>query len=411
MAALECRFCAKPLEHIFADLGMSPLANSYVTKEKLLEKEDIYPLNTYVCHHCYLVQLPTFNSSQEIFSDYAYFSSYSDSWLAHCKKFVHQAKDRFGLTSDSKVVEIASNDGYLLQYFKELNVPVLGVEPAANVAQVAIKAGIETVVEFFGSQSADRLKTQYGEANLLIGNNVLAHVPDLNDFVAGLKTLLHPEGIISMEFPHLMQLMDNNQFDTIYHEHFSYFSFTTAKAIFFKHGLRLFDVEQVDTHGGSLRIYGCHLDNENHAEHERAVKLLETENRRGVANVETYEKFNDRVKATKLAILEFMIEIMRQGCTIVGYGAPAKGNTLLNFCGIGTDMIPYTVDRSPHKQGTFLPGTRIPVFAPDRIYADKPDYVLILPWNIKDEIMEQMATVRSWGGKFITFIPEVEEFQ
>ncbi|MFH2066097.1 MAG: class I SAM-dependent methyltransferase [Pseudomonadota bacterium] len=404
----KCRFCGEGLKHTFVDLGMSPLSNSYLTADKLLKMEPFFPLTSYVCSKCFLVQLPAFNTSEEIFSDYAYFSSYSDSWLAHCKEYTNNVIDRFNLDSQSQIIEIASNDGYLLQYFKQAGLPVLGIEPAENVAKVAIEAGIDSVVEFFGKNLATKLKARNIEADLLIGNNVLAHVPDLNDFVAGLKILLGANGVISMEFPHLLELIDNNQFDTIYHEHFSYYSFLTVKEVFLAHGLKLFDVEQIKTHGGSLRIYGCHLEDDRYDITERAQKLLAVETERGLALVETYIKFSNQVKKTKQAILKFMIEIAEEGKTIVGYGAPAKGNTLLNFCGIRTDMLPYTVDRSPHKQKLFLPGTHIPIFAPEKILEDKPEFVLILPWNIKDEIMDQMDQIRSWGGRFVTFIPRVQ---
>jgi SAM-dependent methyltransferase len=408
MVELQCRFCGNPLEYTFVDLGMSPLSNSYIDSERLLEMEPFFPLKAYVCQHCFLVQLPAFNSSEEIFSDYAYFSSYSDSWLAHCREFTDQAIERFNLGSQSQVIEIASNDGYLLQYFQQAGIPVLGIEPAENVAKVAIEAGIDSVVEFFCRNLAVRLKERNLKADLLVGNNVLAHVPDLNDFVAGLKIILSPDGVISMEFPHLLQLIDNNQFDTIYHEHFSYYSFLTVREVFLAHGLKLFDVEQLATHGGSLRIYGCHLDQDNYPVTERARQLLATEKERGLDCVETYVKFSDQVRNTKQAILKFMIDIGEKGHTIAGYGAPAKGNTLLNYCGIQTDMLPYTVDRSPHKQNQYLPGTRIPIFAPEKILEEQPDYVLILPWNIKEEIMKQMEQVQGWGGRFVTFIPMVQ---
>lgn len=403
-----CRFCGKPLEHTFVDLGMSPLSNAYIEPDKSFDMEPFFPLKAYVCHHCFLVQLPAFNSSEDIFSDYAYFSSYSESWLAHCRDYANQAVERFNLDAQSQVVEIASNDGYLLQYFKRAGIPVLGIEPAENVANVAIGAGIDTVVEFFGVNLAKKLKTKDLKADLLIGNNVLAHVPDLNDFVEGLKIILSPNGVISMEFPHLMQLMQNNQFDTIYHEHFSYYSFLTVREVFRAHGLELFDVDRISTHGGSLRIYGCHRDQGRYNVTQRVEQLLTVEKEFGLDRLETYTKFSAQVKETKQSILKFILKISDEDHSIVAYGAPAKGNTLLNFCGIRTDMLPYTVDRSPHKQNHLLPGTHIPIFAPEKISEDKPDFVLILPWNIKEEIMAQMDHIRSWGGRFVTFIPKVE---
>jgi SAM-dependent methyltransferase len=407
---LKCRFCGKSLEHIFADLGMSPLSNAYIHPDKAMEMEPFFPLKAYVCHHCFLVQLPAFNTSEEIFSDYAYFSSYSDSWLAHCKAYTNQVIERFNLNPDTRIIEIASNDGYLLQYFKEAGIPVLGIEPAENVAKVAMDSGIESLVAFFGVDLATRLNRENIKADLLIGNNVLAHVPDLNDFVAGMKIILGGNGVFTMEFPHLMQLMDNNQFDTIYHEHFSYYSFLTVNQVFQAHGLKLFDVEQIPTHGGSLRIYGCHIDHDRYKVTERARQLAATEKERGLHRLETYVRFGNQVRKTKQEILKFLIQTAEAGHSIVGYGAPAKGNTLLNYCGIRTDMLPYTVDRSPHKQNHSLPGTRIPIYAPEKIAEDKPEFVLILPWNIKAEIMAQMKHIRDWGGRFVTFIPKVEVY-
>jgi SAM-dependent methyltransferase len=393
---------------VFADLAASPLANSYLTTDQMAQMEPYYPLCTYVCTSCFLVQLPEFETAQAIFSDYAYFSSFSDSWLKHAKNYVAMMVGRFRLDQSSQVVEIASNDGYLLQYFKEREIPVLGVEPAKNVAEAAVAAQIPTLVKFFSKSTAKQMIADCQAADLLIGNNVLAHVPDLNEFVAGMKIVLKSNGLFTMEFPHLLRLMEENQFDTIYHEHFSYYSFITVNNVFKAHGLKLFDVEQIPTHGGSLRIFGCHAEQENYKVTERANELLADEKALGLGNVEIYRRFNDQVRKTKREILKFMLEAAEQGCSIVGYGAPAKGNTLLNFCGIRSDMLPYTVDRSPHKQNHYLPGTRIPIFSPDKIFEDKPDYVLILPWNIKEEIMEQMEKVRSWGGRFVTFIPKVQ---
>ncbi len=405
-----CRFCGHELRHSFADLGMSPLANSYVKPEQLKDMEPFYPLHAYVCEHCLLVQLEEFETPSHIFSDYAYFSSYSDSWLAHAKRYVDMATERFGLGAKSHVVEIASNDGYLLQYFKEKGVPVLGVEPAANVAEAAKAKGIPSVVKFFGVQTAKELAEQGKQADLAIGNNVLAHVPDLNDFVGGLEILLKPTGVVTMEFPHLMRLMAEHQFDTIYHEHFSYFSFLTVERVFAKHGLTLFDVEELPTHGGSLRIYGRHADAAGTAlaVTERVERLKAEERRRGFDKLESYLSFEPAVKATKCGLLEFLIRAQREGKRVVGYGAPAKGNTLLNYCGVRTDFLDYTVDRSLQKQGCYLPGTHIPIYDPSRIAETKPDYVLILPWNLKEEIMQQMAHIRDWGGRFVTAIPEIE---
>ena len=404
----QCRFCGTELHHSFCDLGMSPLSNTYLTAESLHKMEPFFPLHAYVCSECFLVQLPEFESPKNIFSDYAYFSSYSDSWLSHAKTYTTEMVKRFQLDSSNQVVEIASNDGYLLQYFKEKNIPVLGIEPAANVAEAANEKDIPTRVQFFGTKIAKELVLEKLQADLLIGNNVLAHVPDLNDFVAGLKILLKPQGIITIEFPHLLRLMTENQFDTIYHEHFSYFSFSTTERIFSKHNLTLFDVEELQTHGGSLRIYGCHKDNKTQAISENVHKLKSVETNAGLKNLTTYDSFASQVKDTKRKLVYFLISAKKSGKKIVGYGAPAKGNTLLNYCGIRQDFLDYTVDRSPHKQEHYLPGTHIPVLAPEKLNETKPDYVLILPWNIKEEIMDQMGHIRNWGGKFVVPIPKVE---
>lgn len=406
----HCRFCEERLEHTFIDLGMSPLANSYLDADKQNGMEPFYPLHVYVCERCLLVQLEEFEKASDIFSDYAYFSSYSDSWLQHAQRYVEMATERFGLGHHSQVIEIASNDGYLLQYFQEKNVPILGIEPAANIAKVASEKGIPTVVQFFNVETARELVAQGKQADLLLGNNVLAHVPGLNDFVAGIKIILKPRGIVTMEFPYLLRLMEEKQFDTIYHEHFSYFSFRTVESIFAKHGLTLFDVEEVPTHGGSLRIYGRHTEEVSVAVSSHVHDLKRKEEAEGFAELNTYLSFSEKVKETKYQLLEFLISAKRQGKRIVSYGAPAKGNTLLNFCGVGKDFIDYTVDRSPEKQGCLLPGTHIPIFHPDKIKETKPDYVLILPWNIKDEIMSQMAHIREWGGQFVTPIPEVKVY-
>ena len=386
---------------------MSPLANSYVRPEKVNAMEPFYPLHAYVCTSCWLVQLQMYETGEHIFSDYAYFSSFSDSWLAHAKAYTEKMRERFALSAKSLVIEIASNDGYLLQYFKGAGVQVLGVEPAANCAEAAVAKGIPSIVKFFGEKTARELVADGTQADLLLGNNVLAHVPDLNDFVKGMKIVLKSTGVITMEFPHLQRLVDECQFDTIYHEHFSYFSFITVEQVFAKHGITLFDVDELPTHGGSLRIYGRHTEDASKPVSDRVVELREREARLGYKGIELYKSFSERVMATKRDILQFMIEAKRQGKTIVGYGAPAKGNTLLNYCGIRTDMISYTVDRSPHKQGSFLPGTRIPIYAPEKIRETKPDYVFILPWNLKEEVMQQMAHIRDWGGKFVVPIPTV----
>src|SRR5712692_2662808 len=400
-----CRFCGTKLEHTFVDLGMSPLCESYLSSEHLNQMEPFYPLHVQVCKNCFLVQLEAYVTPEHIFSDYAYFSSYSDSWLVHAKRYTDLMVERFGIGEKSFVVELASNDGYLLQYFVEKKVPVLGIEPAANVADVAIKKGVPTIVKFFGRESARELAASGEKADLLLGNNVLAQVPDLNDFVAGMKILLAPTGIITMEFPHLQRLMEENQFDTIYHEHFSYFSFVTAEQIFTAHGLTLFDVEELPTHGGSLRIFGRHREDASKPVGDRAAALKDKEQRAGLDAIGAYTAFDDKVKRTKRRLLEFLVNIKNDGKRIVGYGAPAKGNTLLNYCGVRSDFLDFTVDRSPHKQGCYLPGTRIPVFHPDKIRDVRPDYVLILPWNIRDEIMQQIAYVRDWGGRFVVPIP------
>ncbi len=405
-----CRFCSTPLRHTFVDLGMSPLCESYVSPEKLNAMEPFYPLHVYVCSRCFLVQLEEYVSATDIFTEYAYFSSYSDSWLQHASRYTDAMIGRFGLDRGTHVVEIASNDGYLLQYFVAKGIPCLGVEPAANVAKVAVQRGVPTVVKFFGVETARELKAEGAAADLLLGNNVLAQVPDINDFVAGMKVLLKPGGVITMEFPHLVRLMQENQFDTIYHEHFSYFSFTTAEQIFAAHGLTLFDVEELPTHGGSLRIYARHAEDTSKPLTDGTREMKRREDEYGLARLETYSAFGEKVKETKRKLLEFLITARREGKRVVGYGAPGKGNTLLNYCGIRTDFIDYTVDRSPYKQGKFLPGTHIPIHHPDRIRETRPDYVLILPWNLRAEIAEQLGYVREWGAKLVVPIPEVQAF-
>src|SRR2546421_4540284 len=405
-----CRFCGTKLEHTFVDLGMSPLCESYVSADHLNDMEPFYPLHVYVCGECFLVQLQEFVEREHIFSDYAYFSSYSDSWLAHAKKYTGQMVERFGINGQSFVVELASNDGYLLQYFVERQIPVLGIEPAANVAEVATKKGVPTLVKFFGRDTARELAACGKQADLLLGNNVLAQVPDLNDFVGGMKILLKPGGVITMEFPHLQRLMEQNQFDTIYHEHFSYFSLVTTERIFAAHGLKLFDVEELPTHGGSLRIHACHADDSSKAVSDAIDSLRVREQKYGLDCLERYLAFGENVKETKRKLLDFLIRARREGKKIVGYGAPGKGNTLLNYCGIRTDFLEFTVDRNPYKHGKFLPGTHIPIFPTEELRAARPDYVFILPWNLKDEIIGQLSFARDWGGKFIVPIPEVKVY-
>jgi SAM-dependent methyltransferase len=386
---------------------MSPLCESYLHHDQLNTVEAFYPLHVYVCDSCFLVQLQKYVDPSEIFSDYAYFSSYAESWLQHARAYTEMILKRLALSRECHVVEIASNDGYLLQYFVAQGIPVLGVEPAANVAKEAVKKGIPTAVKFFDEKAADELAAAGKQADLLIGNNVLAQVPDLNGFVAGLKRLLKPQGTITLEFPHLLRLMEGNQFDTIYHEHFSYFSFITVEKILATHGLTLFDVEELSTHGGSLRIYACHVEDGLKPLGQAVMELRAREETAGVTQLTRYASFEARVKDTKHRLLEFLIQAKRGGKSIVGYGAPGKGNTLLNYCGIRTDFLDYTVDRSPHKQGKFLPGTHIPIFHPDRIAETRPDCVLILPWNLKQEIMAQLSYIREWGGQFVVPIPAV----
>jgi hypothetical protein len=403
-----CRFCGTHLEHVVTDLGMSPLCESYLRADQLNAMEPFYPLVVFVCERCYLVQLQEYVSGEEIFRDYAYFSSYSDSWLDHCRRYTARMIDDLELDADSFVIEVASNDGYLLQYFVQAGIPCLGIEPARNVAAVAIDRGIPTLAEFHGVTLATQLAAEGRTADLVLGNNVLAQVHDVNDFVAGLRLLLKPRGTVTIEFPHLMRLVEGNQFDTIYHEHYSYFSFITVEAIFAAHGLTVFDVEELPTHGGSLRIYARHEQDETRPVTPRVHELRERERMAGVASLEYYEAFDEQVKETKRRLLEFLTRAKREGKRIAGYGAPGKGNTLLNYCGIRTDFIDYTVDRSPHKQGKFLPGTHIPIHPPERIQATRPDYILILPWNLTTEIVRQMADVRTWGARFVVPIPSVQ---
>ncbi len=406
----RCRFCGSPVHTSFVDLGMSPLCESYVSESQRHQVEAFYPLHVYVCGQCYLVQLEEFVSAADIFGDYAYLSSYSDSWVAHARHYTEQMRSRFGVGAQSLVVELASNDGYLLQHFVAAGVPVLGVEPAANVAEIARAKGVRTEVAFFGVETARRLAGTVGRPDLMVGNNVLAHVPDINDFVGGIAVLLKQGGVITMEFPHLLRLMDENQFDTIYHEHFCYLSLFVVQRIFAHHGLRLFDVEELPTHGGSLRIYACHAGDSGHPTLPAIEALRARELVRGLDRLETYGAFAEQVRETKRAILAFLIDARRSGKRVVGYGAPGKGNTLLNYCGIRTDFLDFTVDRNPLKQGKYTPGTHIPILAPEAIREARPDYIFILPWNLRDEICASLDYARSWGAKFVVPIPRPQVF-
>jgi 2-polyprenyl-3-methyl-5-hydroxy-6-metoxy-1,4-benzoquinol methylase len=408
MKTIHCRYCDSELTQNFIDLGMSPLSNSYLNAEQINKKESFYPLHAFVCNNCLLVQLEEFESPENIFTDYAYFSSYSKTWLEHAQKYVNMMITRFGFDEKSQVIEIASNDGYLLQYFKEKNIPVLGIEPATNVAKVAQEKGIPTLTKFFGEKTAKELVDKGIEADLLLGNNVLAHVPNLNDFIKGMKIILKKNGTITMEFPHLLRLIKENQFDTIYHEHFSYFSFLTVQKIFSSHGLTVFDVEEVATHGGSLRIFLKHNDDDTKSIKDSVKILNSKEIEFGLDKIDTYKTFQKHVEKIKCKIQDFFISTKKEGKKIVGYGAPAKGNTLLNYCKITSDLMEYTVDISNYKQGMFLPGTHIPSVNPEKIKETKPDYVFVLPWNLKNEIMQQMNIIKEWGGKFVIPIPEVK---
>jgi 2-polyprenyl-3-methyl-5-hydroxy-6-metoxy-1,4-benzoquinol methylase len=406
----RCRFSGEPLRHTFVDLGMSPIANSNLRAEDLKKPEKFYPLHTWVAEDSFLVQLEEFEgaTAEEIFNPgYVYFSSYSDSWLAHARRYCEMMIERFDFGPAHQVMEVASNDGYLLRWFKERGLPVMGVEPAIDAAEAARRNhGIESFNVFLGRDTAREMVARGYQADLLIGNNVLAHVPNINDFIEGLKILLKPGGILTMEFPHLLQLMRHNEFDTIYHEHFSYLGFMTVEKMFARHGLALFDVEELPTHGGSLRIFAGHAGGRVPAVSERVDAMRRKEVAFGMKRLETYERFGEQVKATKRKFLRLLCVLKDSGKRIAGYGSPAKGNTLLNYCGIGTDFIDYVVDRNPRKQGLFTPGAHIPILAPQTIFETKPDYVLILPWNIKEEIMEQMRGIREWGGRFVVPIPE-----
>ena len=408
---MQCRFCNTELTNVFIDLVNSPASNSFLAPAQLAEPEVFYPLKVYTCENCFLVQVDEYKKSDAIFnSDYVYFSSYSTSWLKHAQQYTEKMTARFGLDSSSQVIEIASNDGYLLQYFREKGIPVMGIEPTSNTAEVAIGKGIKTIIEFFGVELADRLRNHWDvKADLLLGNNVLAHVPDIVDFVAGMKILLAPEGVITMEFPHLVQLVDNHQFDTIYHEHFSYLSFYTVKQVFESQGLVLFDVEELPTHGGSLRIYARHEEDESKPVSTEVARLLGLELGKGINDLHYYRNFQEKAMNVKMELLRFLISQKEAGKKVAAYGAAAKGNTLLNYCGIKNDLIDYVVDANPHKQGKFLPASHIPVVAEEHLRQHKPDFVIILPWNLRDEITSQLAYIRDWGGKFIVPIPKLEE--
>ena len=408
---MKCRFCQHRLTHEFIDLVNSPPSNSFLTAEQLNEPEVFLPLKLYLCENCWLVQIDEYKKADEIFDNsYAYFSSFSQSWLEHARNYVETVTPRLGLNKSSFVAEIASNDGYLLQYFKQKNIPCLGIEPTENTAKAAREKGIETICEFFGKNLAEKLVSENKAADLVIGNNVLAHVPDINDFVEGIKILLKPRGVVTMEFPHLMKLVEYNQFDTIYHEHFSYISFHTAKTIFEAHGMELFDVEELATHGGSLRIYAKNKKDTSKAVSEGVSKLEQKEIERGMLTLDFYKQFQEKIDKVKYDLLSFLIEQKQQKKTVAAYGAAAKGNTLLNYCGIKKDLILFVADASPYKQNKFLPGAHIPVTAESRIRKTQPDFVLILPWNLKEEISNQLAYIRSWGGQFVVPIPRVQIF-
>ena len=406
-----CRFCGAHLRHLVVDLGKSPLCESFLTADQLNEMEPFYPLQAFVCDQCFLVQVLDHVDGVSIFGgEYAYFSSFSDSWLKHCSDYADNVVERFGLDEQSQIVEVASNDGYMLQYFVEKGINVLGVEPADNVAEVARQKGVRTLVEFFGERIANDLVADNIRADLLIGNNVLAHVPDLNGFVCGLKIVLAPAGVLTMEFPHLLNMLELNQFDTIYQEHYCYLSLHAVSQVFEHHGLTIFDVEEIPTHGGSLRVYARHTEDVSKPVLAAVAELHDREISAGLTNLETYSAYGEKVAETKRQLLEFLIQARREGKRVAGYGAPGKGNTLLNYCGIREDFIEFVVDRNPYKQGKFLPGTHIPIFAPEKIDRERPDYVLILPWNLRGEITKQLSHVRDWGAKFVVAIPRLEVF-
>ncbi len=406
---MNCRFCNNPLTNTFIDLVNSPASNSFLTFEQLNEPETFFPLKVFTCDKCFLVQIDEYKQSEAIFNgDYVYFSSFSTSWLTHVKNYVESMTSRFGLNQDSQVIEIASNDGYLLQYFVEKSIPVLGIEPTENTAKVAIEKGVNTITRFFGTELANELSKNGTKADLFLGNNVLAHVPDIVDIVKGIKIILKPQGVVTIEFPHLMQLVDNNQFDTIYHEHFSYLSFYSVKQIFEAEGLEMFDVEEIPTHGGSLRIYAKHKEDSSKIVSENVAQLINKEIGKGINTLTYYEDFGQKVSKVKLDFLDFLIQQKRNNKKVAGYGAAAKGNTLLNFCGVKNDMIDFVVDRNPAKQNMFLPASHIPVYAEAALKENKPDYIIIFPWNLKDEVIEQLSYVKEWGAKFVIPIPHLE---
>jgi len=407
MKTVNCRICGWKTGKTFVDLGHTPLSNSYL-KKNMIKNEKKFPLHALICTKCMLVQLEEFENPKKIFSEYVYFSSYSKTWLKHAEEYVNKMTKKLKLNSEHLVIEIASNDGYLLQYFKKYKIPVLGIEPAKNIAKIAQKKKIPTITKFFGTKLAKEIVKSGKQPDLLLGNNVLAHVPKLNDFVEGLKILLKHEGVITLEFPHILQLINKNQFDTIYHEHFSYFSLITLKKLFEMHKLKIFDVEELNTHGGSLRIFVKHKDNDFQKERKSVKKILEKEKTFGLKKISTYTNFSQEVNSLRKELLNFLHKVKKDKKTIVGYGAPAKGNTLLNYCEINNNLMEFTVDLSEHKQGRFLPGTHIPIYSPNKIKDTKPDYVFILPWNLKDEIMTQLEYIREWGGKFVVPIPEVK---
>jgi SAM-dependent methyltransferase len=403
-----CRSCGTPLKHSFANLGLSPVSNAFVKPENATQGEMFFPLHAHVCHHCWLVQLPsTTEAAAHFHDDYVYFSSYSSSWVEHAHRYVESMIRRLGLNASSRVMELASNDGYLLQHFVQAGIPCLGIEPSANTAAAARQKGVESREMFFGRDSAAQLADEGWKVDLLLGNNVLAHVPDINDFVSGMPAVLKAEGVITLEFPHLLRLMAENQFDTLYHEHYSYLSLTTLVPVFRRAGLRFFDVEHLSTHGGSLRVYACH-EGASHRDAGTVERCLHDERAAGLTDLATYAAFEEKVRETKRTLLSFLIAAKRENRRIAAYGAAAKGNTLLNYCGVGTDFVDYVVDKNPVKQGRLLPGSRIPVLAPEAVFETRPDYLLILPWNIKDEVMQQMAEVRKWGCRFVIPIPSVE---
>jgi SAM-dependent methyltransferase len=406
---LNCRFCNNELKDVFIDLGHAPLSNSFLNKEQLNLPEIYFPLKVFVCSKCYLVQTGEEKKSEEIFNaDYIYYSSFSQSWLKHSEDYVKMMIERFKFNSKSLIIEIASNDGYLLQYFQKEKIPVLGIEPSKGTAEAAVKKGIQTRVEYFGKELADKLSKENVKADLLIGNNVLAHVPDINDFVSGFRTILKEDGIVTVEFPHLLNLVNKKQFDTIYHEHFFYYSFLTVCKVFEKHGLEIFDVEEIPTHGGSLRVFAKHPDNKKLSISPNIQTMLEIETKLKVNSLEFYMAFQEEAENIKLNLLEFLLDQKKLNKKVAGYGAAAKGNTLLNYCGIKNDLINYVVDASPHKQGKYLPGSHIPVYSEVILKEDKPDYIIIFPWNIKQEIINQLRYTKNWGAKFIVPLPVLE---